>query len=318
MAIKGCRGITAISIPEDNAIRSIGESAFSDCTSIVGFSIPSLLTTIEPYTFKGCSSLARISIPQRITQIGEYAFEGCSGLLDVIFANDASLTKLSAWAFFGCERLAIIDLPESLTEIGASVFRKCNTLESVTIPAATTTIGSYAFSYCKNLSTLQVEQGNPMFYAVDNCIVNRATRSVVVGCKTSKIPADDSVVSVGAYAFAGCSGLKSLKIPEGIVSIGGYAFVDCTNLKTVDLPVSVTLVEGGAFSGCDRTTHIYYHGDVSEVWQTIDIKNGNDGLTRNDGTAAGTVNWYTYSATRPTTVGMFWRYTSSGTPKVWT
>ena len=39
-----------------------------------------------------------------------------------------------------------------------------------------------------------------------------------------------SVISIGEYAFYGCSGLASVTIPESVTSIGNYAFYGCSSL----------------------------------------------------------------------------------------
>ena len=51
-----------------------------------------------------------------------------------------------------------------------------------------------------------------------------------------KIPAiynKKAVTSIGSYAFAGCSGLTSIEIPNSVTSIGYYAFYDCYKLVEV-------------------------------------------------------------------------------------
>ena len=48
-----------------------------------------------------------------------------------------------------------------------------------------------------------------------------------------KSPAGDTVTAIGDYAFAGCTGLTSVTIPDSVVSIGGSAFNGCTGLTSI-------------------------------------------------------------------------------------
>ena len=41
------------------------------------------------------------------------------------------------------------------------------------------------------------------------------------------------VVSIGDYAFGGCSGLTAVTIPSSVTKIGDYAFGGCSGLKSV-------------------------------------------------------------------------------------
>ena len=58
-----------------------------------------------------------------------------------------------------------------------------------------------------------------------------------------------SVTSIGWGAFAGCSVLNSITIPNSVTSIGMDAFYGCSSLTSITIPNSVTSIEGGAFEG---------------------------------------------------------------------
>lgn len=70
---------------------------------------------------------------------------------------------------------------------------------------------------------------------------NTKTRTLVLGCKNTKIP--ENVTSIGSSAFSGCSGLTSINIPKGVTCIGAYAFSGCTRLSDVKIPTSVTKID---------------------------------------------------------------------------
>ena len=59
-----------------------------------------------------------------------------------------------------------------------------------------------------------------------------------------------SVTSIGYRAFADCSYLKSVTIPNSVTSIGNYAFRNCSGLTSITIPNSVTSIGEYAFSGC--------------------------------------------------------------------
>ncbi len=65
-------------------------------------------------------------------------------------------------------------------------------------------------------------------------------------------PSGEKVVQIKAYAFWGCSGLKSVKIPETVTVIGEGAFKDCSNLESVNLPSKITIISSYTFDGCTK------------------------------------------------------------------
>lgn len=58
------------------------------------------------------------------------------------------------------------------------------------------------------------------------------------------------VTGIGNMAFAGCSNLRSVTLPEGITQIGLYAFAACSSLQSVYIPQSVRMIMPGAFHYC--------------------------------------------------------------------
>ena len=58
------------------------------------------------------------------------------------------------------------------------------------------------------------------------------------------------VVSIGSFAFSGCSSLTSVTIGNGVTNIGVSAFYGCSSLETIVIPDSVTSIFPQAFSMC--------------------------------------------------------------------
>lgn len=66
----------------------------------------------------------------------------------------------------------------------------------------------------------------------------------------------NSVISIGGWAFGGCSGLSRVTIPNSVTSIGDSAFSDCTSLTSIIIPNSVTSIGTDAFKVSGLTSII--------------------------------------------------------------
>ena len=192
------KNTTSYVIPD--YVTSIGDSAFSDCSSLFDIVIPDSVNSIGNDAFWCCSSLRSVVISDSVTSIGDGAFLGCSDLADIVIPN--SVTNIRDWAFFGCSSLSDIVIPDSVTSIGNRAFAYCKSLRSVVIPDSVTNIDAWAFSDCESL------------------------RSVVIS---------DGVTSIGESAFSGCSSLSDIVIPDSVTSIGDGAFKGCNFPNDIDI-----------------------------------------------------------------------------------
>lgn len=61
---------------------------------------------------------------------------------------------------------------------------------------------------------------------------------------------ENSVTTIGEYAFDGCKSLVNINIPNSVTTIGKGAFYGCKTLTNIDIPQSVTTIKKGAFYGC--------------------------------------------------------------------
>ena len=190
-------------------VTSIGEDAFSYCSSLESVTIPNSVTSIGDDAFLGCSSLASVTIPNSVTSIGDDAFSWCSSLESVTIPD--SVTSIGDCAFYRCSKLKNIDVyPENAnySSIDGILYNKdvtklicCPGAKiSVAIPNSVTSIGNYAFYVCSSLESVTIP---------------------------------NSVTSIGNYAFSRCSSLASVTIPNSVTSIGDRAFYYCNDLKTI-------------------------------------------------------------------------------------
>ncbi len=157
-------------------VTSIGERAFSECSSLATVTIGNSVTSIGEYAFSDCSSLATVTIGNSVTSIGSNAFYGCSSLATVTFDGESQLESIGSDAFYDCSSLATVtfDGESQLESIGSYAFNSCSSLTSVTIPNSVTSIGSSAFGYCTSLTSVDIGSGvtnieKDAFYKCTNC-----------------------------------------------------------------------------------------------------------------------------------------------------
>ncbi len=174
-------------------MKSIGQFAFQNCTSLASITIPSSVTSIADGAFSKCgitvftvdkdnptyqsvngllmdksgktlvaypcgSTSDKYTIPNYVTSIGGKAFYGCTGLKSITIPS--SVTSIGDEAFSACTSLGSITIPGSVTSIGQYAFNSCITLKNVTIGNGVTSIGQGAFWDCNNLESVSI-MGNP-------------------------------------------------------------------------------------------------------------------------------------------------------------
>ena len=87
------------------------------------------------------------------------------------------------------------------------------------------------------------------------------------GCtKLTSVIIPESVEYVGNEAFYGCSGLTSVIMPNAIRAISAHTFYGCTSLESFKMPDSLVTIDNQAFSGCSSLTTISIPNGVLTVW----------------------------------------------------
>ena len=237
--------------------------AFYGLRNIYSISIPDSVTSIGGEAFQSCSGLTSITIPDSVTSIENWAFAWCSGLTSVIIGS--SVTSIGESAFSGCSGLTSVKIGSGVTSIGDYAFYDCSGLTSITIPDSVTSIGYHAFSACSGLTSIIVDRENTRYHSAGNCLIETASKTLITGCKNSKIPADGSVTRIENSAFLGCSGLTSITIPNSVTRIEGSAFSGCSGLTSVTIGNGVTSIGESAFSGCRGLTSITIPNSATRI-----------------------------------------------------
>ena len=125
--------------------------------------------------------------------------------------------------------------------------------------------GSSYYEY-DNEYTGKVEIPESVTYNGKTYSVEGIVEDAFAGCTgLTSITIPNSVASIGYKAFHNCKNLTSIVIPNSVTSIGDYAFFLCTGLASITIPNSVTSIGSSAFSDCTGLTSITIPNSVTSI-----------------------------------------------------
>ncbi|MDR1388665.1 MAG: leucine-rich repeat domain-containing protein [Treponema sp.] len=81
--------------------------------------------------------------------------------------------------------------------------------------------------------------------------INRIGSRAFSGALVYTVNIPVGVDSIDEQAFAGCSFLKAVSLPNTLSTIGRRAFFNCVLLETINIPRSLRVIEDGAFFNCN-------------------------------------------------------------------
>ena len=246
-------------------VASIGDHAFSDCSSLSNIVIPNSVTRIGEGAFFNCSSLSNIVIPNSVTSIEKGAFSSCRSLSDIVILD--GVTRIGEGAFSGCCSLSNIVIPNSVTSIGDRAFWGCRSLKYISIPKSVICLnGNPFYGWIGKLECL-----SPNFIYEDDILYNK-DKSKIISFRNQSLESfiiPTCVTSIGDSAFFGCSSLSDIVIPDSVTSIGDSVFSDCSSLSDIVIPDSVTSIGDSVFSDCSSLSNIVIPDSVTSIGDSV-------------------------------------------------
>lgn len=236
-------------------------------------------TTIGRYAFYRCSYINSVEISNTVASIGQYAFSGCTSLINIQIPDSVTIIESYAFASSG---LTSINIPESINTISYNTFYYCTKLTSISIPSSVTQIGSNVFTGCNALKAIYISDIEAWCHIQFN--ITPVINSDWIYYDSQTLPSDwslylnnnlitnlsipDTITSIGAYSFYGCTSLEYVTIPNSVYEIGFNAFQRCTNLKSISMENSVVkTIKADAFNGCTNLKSVTFSVCLLEIGQ---------------------------------------------------
>ncbi len=244
------------SVSFGSGIAYIGESSFYNCSEVTELSFKPLTgeLVLAAYAFEMCEKLTQVQLPEGLSLISERAFSRCHELETVTIPD--SVTEIEANAFYDTKLYNKQNPTGDQTAdekndgfiyadhwlIGATNKLKLS-MEKLTpemIKEGTVGIADWAFLTAVRGNNGAVDnQGPPNLTEVNlrSSIryigANAFYRCIKLTRFSTEFTEDGKtggLISIGDYAFRGCSILRNVVLREGLLEIGSYAFRDCSIL----------------------------------------------------------------------------------------
>ena len=269
--VKG--GNPGVDPTKDNVI---GAYMFAQCSKLQSLILPSSITSIEDGAFLA-SNLRTFFISKNVTSIGSGIFSGCRNLAEIeveegnpnyysTSGSNVIIERSTQRVIAGCPNSVIpegvttiasyafsvymnaINLPESLTTIEEHAFEG-TPLKYLHIPKNVKTIGTNVFSAVQ-MQGITVDGGNSFFDSRNNsnCLIETATKTVILGSSGSQIPEGIEIIGNMAFRY---NYIESIILPQSLKKIGDLAF-ESTHLRYLEIPSSVISIGSGAFMNLEN------------------------------------------------------------------
>ncbi len=215
---------------------------------------------IPAYCFDNCLNLEEVIIENDIIYIGKNAFANCTNLQNVTFNDKITTEFIYEYAFYNCTNLTHIVLPDGSFEFENNVFSNCQALVNVEFNENTYISENLhsLFSECNSLSQFNVNEKNQNYQAKESLLLSKDGKTIVLAAPNydyNEYVLADEIETIGPGAFSGISNITSVTI-NNCQNIDAYAFAKCSNLVKVILPQTNINISKYAFSGCKQLCEV--------------------------------------------------------------
>ena len=257
-------GLHLENITISDNVNIIGERAFENCMWLTSVAINDGVTSIERDAFYNCSSLTDVDLGESVEYIGPQAFCYCSNLETITIPESVISIEISA--FYGCDNLKSIYC-KGLTPPNNSQFLGEN-IDNCSIYVYNESVNAYKTAWAEYADIIsgfgpyEGTETTTIHYSVNwgepiNCNYLPVKENEYSSSSGGRMVVYGILRNIPENAFARCSDLRSIVIPDSVVHISSSAFAWCFGLKNVTIPESVTSIGSYAFYQCETLDSVY-------------------------------------------------------------
>ena len=228
---------------EGASVKRILNSVMSGI-SLESLSLPDGLESIGKYSLSSTKINRGIVFPASMSSIG-YHFAWKAQIPTIDLSKCVNLTSLPESSFQECFKTTSIILPPNLEIIASSCFLVASQIGELEVPEAVKLLGRRCFERCFSLKRV-VFKGRLIKEIPESCFLSSGITAI-------EMPS--SVAKIGVAAFKDCQKLSSINSLESIESVSAEAFMGCSALEVLRFGAILSAVTPGSLSKmgkCDR------------------------------------------------------------------
>lgn len=288
-AFVNCTALTEVKFEEGSRLDTINDCAFwgTGLTSIV---LPSSLTTLSTGTstnetvsvFRDCTKLISVTLSANMTSLNRLSFFGCTSLREILVDKGSTAFKSIGGVLFSADGKELVyyptantsteyKVPEGVEKIGdysffhyykSTIVDYADKLIKIILPESVKEIGAYAFRYCANLENIEFAADGQLETIGDYAFAN------ITALKSISVP--DSVKTIGNNTFQNDKNLKEVVFDaDGLLTEIGNSAFQSTGIESLELPKGVTTIGTSAFSSCASLTNVKLSENLTEISATL-------------------------------------------------
>ena len=246
----------SLELPE--GLRTIGEHAFEACANMgANLYLPSTLESIGSNAFKGDYNIQYVVLESLTAPtLGEDVFAGCDYLFDIDLNAHGTRQEMQQWQAYvdalglPCRVWRAQDPTAQSPEKGAYRYEnrvlteytgtKTRIHPHLTVSKeAVVGLGDGVFKGNQTIEYFSVAHNDEFTTIGAEAFMNSSLRNVDLF---------DSVTTIGARAFAGCTQLEALTLPDSLTTIGEGALDGLTGLKKLVIQCDPAIIPAGVFA----------------------------------------------------------------------
>ncbi len=263
----------------NNPLRS-GARLYLNNEEVKNLVIPEGTTSILTAAFEGCESLTSVVIPSSVTAINPHAFASCPNLKAMVVNNTTPMSISTPQSlgtiFVPNESVDVYKAAEGWSTFADRIQPQTGWTFTAAVPCGEGTADL----------TFKVTSANPWEVEVSASPEDIAGALTIPASVQNENGIEFAVKTIGENAFKGRP-LTSVELPTGLIEIGNSAFAECSYLTTINLPegirrfgfwafsgsglVSVVLPEGitdfcnAVFAGCTNLSSVEWPSDLTTI-----------------------------------------------------